>query len=285
MCGIFNENVNRGTAFIDSVTVSEYNRIAGQLERFEVTSSEVLQLHINVRGQGYRITCVNSEEGLQVVKVKDRSMKHAVVDMIIPGGYDLRYDIRTTDNVPQDSASYGIACQICSQIIFDKEALTFHVRSDAEFPQQTSFRLSAIRLKRKKQYHTPGVSDEVGYRVKVSMSKTHQFEVSFSNSPSRPFQAGDISHSASARYEIGAQLLTSKHIFDGIKSNPLLSTGDILASCHNMLPNSLYAMRQMPRLDALKLQMAINQSNMPAEPIQNDESSVEDDKDDNDDEV
>eukprot|EP01060_Flectonema_neradi_P037075 TRINITY_DN7365_c0_g1_i1.p1 TRINITY_DN7365_c0_g1~~TRINITY_DN7365_c0_g1_i1.p1 ORF type:complete len:122 (+),score=22.39 TRINITY_DN7365_c0_g1_i1:774-1139(+) len=121
------------------------------------------------------------------------------------------------------------------------------------------------------------------------MSKTHQFEVNFSNSSHRPFKPGVIQATGSDRFEVGAQLLSSKRLFDIVKSTSALSTGEVLSSCQGMLPNSLYAMRQLNRSDALQLQLAIDRHQpMPANVNPQSEDTLmneEEGSDDADDEV
>ena len=276
LCSAMNRDGAAESEFRDNVSASEYARILHRLETVAPPptfqkASTVVQIHglVTVPTSStrpyrvsVRVTCeLDAEtERLRVLKIKHRSSKHAVVDVMRPEGYDFRYDVRTTVSVAPSSQVY----RCCEEVM---RCLTFHAGTQllAAFEKPPHmFTVYVVRFKQKQQFHRLGCgAGAQDGATKVSLSHTQQHE--YARGQFRSVDAEQVFEPcvSSDRYEAGVQLLSTKHLFDAFKKGQLeLGAGvsaKVMDFCQYLVPHGLAALQQIPTEQAVAEDTALRE--------------------------
>eukprot|EP01063_Lacrimia_lanifica_P035307 TRINITY_DN6700_c1_g1_i1.p1 TRINITY_DN6700_c1_g1~~TRINITY_DN6700_c1_g1_i1.p1 ORF type:complete len:401 (+),score=113.18 TRINITY_DN6700_c1_g1_i1:1099-2301(+) len=258
LCRHLNTQGGRGMEFLDSISKAEFTRIREAVApHIAGGDTVVLQLHGRM-GRGRRcvdcrMTCAvaPADGALALVKVKVNSRKYTTIDVIRPEAYDFRYDIRTTDSAPASTDLHKDCAALVECFTYDAGANGLKVLS--EDYNTVAFSMSTLRLKRKAKYVVPAVAAG-GEAVKVSLSHTTQHDVSLHDGTRMPV-GGVVPSTASDRYEAGAQLVSTKRVFDALKGGeaPQNLPSHVLELARALLPNALAALQQIPTAEAARL--------------------------------
>ncbi|KAJ9462168.1 hypothetical protein DIPPA_05559 [Diplonema papillatum] len=254
LCHFLNGTNAARLPFIDAISKVEFDRIAKGVEPHKKPGSdcEVVQLHVDCFRDSYRITCDIGPCGvLKARKVKENSTKYTVIDVIRPGKYDYRYDVRTSDNIPPTSHVYKKLAGIVGCFSYSSKKSELEV---VEVPT-SFFVLKNIRYKRKWQCIVPGAVGDHG-TTKVSMSETVQHEVNVRNIRQHAACLGLVSSASVAnRYEVGAQLVETKRQLDAFKMDAsTLSAPRVITAARFLIPNALHALRQISEAEVVALE-------------------------------
>eukprot|EP01064_Diplonema_japonicum_P019185 TRINITY_DN27886_c0_g1_i1.p1 TRINITY_DN27886_c0_g1~~TRINITY_DN27886_c0_g1_i1.p1 ORF type:complete len:530 (+),score=96.22 TRINITY_DN27886_c0_g1_i1:54-1592(+) len=250
VCNTISQTGQAGMQFVDSIEKSEHDFINTKLATHPHKDSESILVYVECRREKCRVTCfAHPVTGMLIVrKVKNNTQKYTVLDIIRPGRTDIRLDIRTTENVPVTSALWGLCRSMCEALKFCNDTAQFSVVGAV--PQEF-IKITLIRRKRKCRFVVPNVVGEGA--TKVSTSHVTQYDIHL---PPRQLLSyvGPLPSSAAERFEAAAQLMSIKEIFDSMKlPNNLLNPNIVLSLADSMLPNTLFALQQIAKTEAVRM--------------------------------
>ena len=285
VCEVINRHGTQDTQFNDFIEKPEFDRIEHSLLSLQNTllkhvRSEAFQFHVFFGRERFRVTCVQPQDSLVVTKVKNNSNKYVSVDVLHPHGHDYRYDVRTTDNVPQQSETFEHLASVLGCFGYEASGLTM-----LKTPPFSSERIgfSTLRYKRKQQFHVPGCGLGASEgATKVSLSRTLQigFRVRDVSMLSLGFVTFDT---CNERHEVGAQLLSTKALFDRFKRGQVELSSNISATvmndCRHLFPHALAALSQISVMEATRIDTLQRQTQAPITVSAQNREEMEDDSD------